>query len=225
MMGHQTNKYRVWLRRCRLFSILWIACLAAPAYSAESVELRGMFDSRAAVLIIDGKQHVVRVNENVQGVVLLSVGKREVTVRYNGQQQTIPLSRRVGANYKVPVINSVRIASQQGGHYWTQAQINGKTTRVVVDTGATAVTINFSTARHLGIDYEDGATSTVSTANGLVTAKAVILESITIGSITRNQVQAVVLLDDALPVTLLGNSFLSGVDMRTEDGVLVLTER
>lgn len=202
-----------------------LGLLVIPAYSADSVQLRGLFDSRAAVLVIDGKQSVVRINESVQGVTLLSVGKRDVTVRYNGQQQTIPLSRRIGANYKVPVVNTVRIASQQGGHYWTQAQINGKSIRVVVDTGATAVTINFSTARHLGIDYEDGDTTEVSTANGTVAAKTVILESITIGEITRNQVQAVILMDDSLPVTLLGNSFLSGVDMRTEDGVLVLTQR
>jgi aspartyl protease family protein len=204
--------------------MLWLL-LFTPVYAAETVQLKGMFDSRAAVLVIDGKQSVVRVNERVQGVTLLSVGNRDVVVRYNGQIQKIPLSRRIGANYKVPVVNTVRIASQQGGHYWTQAQINGKSIRVVVDTGATAITLNFSTARRLGIDHADGKVSQVATANGTVAAKAVALDSVTIGSITRHQVQAVVLMDDSLPVTLLGNSFLSGVDMRTEDGVLILTQR
>jgi len=55
--------------------------------------------------------------------------------------------------------------------------------------------------------------------------RMVVLKKVTIGAISRYNISAVVALNDALPVILLGNSFLSGVDMRTENGVLILEQR
>lgn len=202
-----------------------LCLLAVSAYGVQTIQLKGIFGSKAAVLVIDGQREVVKLNQTVEGVTLLKVNKKDVQVRYNDQLHTIALSRQIGAAYKVPVVNTVRLARQKGGHYWTQVSLDGVQIPALIDTGATAITINFSTAKKLGINYQEGKTSKVSTANGVVAAKEVVLDQVTIGSIKERQVSAVVLMDDSLEVTLLGNSFLSRVGLQTEDGVMILTQK
>ena len=82
--------------------------------------------------------------------------------------------------------------------------------RGLVDTGATYVAINSSTARKLGLTlgpadfkYE------VRTANGLTNAALVHLNRMEIGSISVSDVEAFVLNDQALSATLIGMSFMS----------------
>ena len=95
----------------------------------------------------------------------------------------------------------------------------------VVDTGATHIAFNLSTAKRLGIDYENGRPSWTSTANGVKEVRLVTLDKVSVGSLTYSNIMASVSLDDALPVILLGNSFLQHVDLRKQDGVLILEDR
>lgn len=197
----------------------------APSYAIDSVLVKGLFKNKAAVLVIDGQQSVVKVGNTQQGVTLVSVTSREAVVLVDGEKKTLSLSKQIGGSYKKPKVRTVRIASQQGGHYWVQGQINGRSVRFVVDTGATSISFNMSTAKRLGVNYEEGEITYASTANGVTEARKVLLQKVTIGQITKHQVAALVMLDDSLPVVLLGNSFLSGVEMRTDNGVLILEDK
>jgi len=202
--------------------LLLLLLYALPSHGAGSVLVKGLFKNKAAVLVIDGEQSVVKVGATTGGVTLVSTTSREAVVLIDGEQRTLSLSKQIGASYKKPTTRTVRIASQKGGHYWVQGQINGLSVRFVVDTGATSIALNQLTAKRLGIQYEDGDIVHAATANGVAEARKVLLPKVTIGPITQYQVEALVMPDDSLPTVLLGNSFLRHVEMRTDNGVLIL---
>ena len=110
------------------------------------------------------------------------------------------------------------------GHFQVDARINGKSASMLVDTGASAIAINLSTARRLGISPGTlSFTARVNTANGVVEAAPAVLNRIEIGGISVRDVQALVLPDKALSGTLIGMTFLSRLSsFRVEDGALHL---
>ena len=55
------------------------------------------------------------------------------------------------------------------GHFYTVGQVNGRSVRFVVDTGATLISIPASEARRLSIDYQKGQKALMRTANGNTT--------------------------------------------------------
>jgi len=92
----------------------------------------------------------------------------------------------------------------------------------MVDTGATTVAMNLPTAKALGLNYRAGEAINVNTANGVATAYIVMLDSVRVGDVEVRNVMASVSMGDFPAEILLGNSFLSRVDMRRENGLLVL---
>ncbi|MGE0283992.1 MAG: TIGR02281 family clan AA aspartic protease [Rhizobiaceae bacterium] len=104
---------------------------------------------------------------------------------------------------------SVALQSDDRGHYVGEFKLNGRKTEAMVDTGATVIAINSSTARRIGLSLRNSDfTGKVGTANGMVAAAPVMLDSVEIGRIKIDNVQAVVIDDAALPSTLIGMSFL-----------------
>ncbi len=205
--------------RWLIFAVL--AGFSAIVFSANSITVKGLFGG-AALLIIDGEQVLLKKGKEKFGVKLISATSKDALLEINGQRQRVGLSKQIGGQYRAPDKTIVRLTSQRGGHYWTRGQVNGRGVDFLVDTGASLIAMNISTARRLGIDYEKGERSGISTANGVVETRLVTLNKVTIGGITQYNVAASVSLNDALPVTLLGNSFLSRVNLRTDDGVLVM---
>ncbi|MEO0497986.1 MAG: TIGR02281 family clan AA aspartic protease [Pseudomonadota bacterium] len=116
------------------------------------------------------------------------------------------------------------IAAGRNGHFKPQAKLNRVAIPVLVDTGASSVALNKSTARKLGLRSSQLQFDVqVSTANGNVMAAHAKLDTVSIGKITVRDVQALVLDDDALDTVLLGNSFLSRLrSYRVSDGRLIL---
>lgn len=105
---------------------------------------------------------------------------------------------------------SLTLESGQGGHYPVEARIEGRRLDFIVDTGASLVILRESDAARAGIrpmrsDY----TAAVSTANGKIMAARASLDRVEVGGITVENVQALVLPDEALSKNLLGMSFLS----------------
>ena len=46
------------------------------------------------------------------------------------------------------------VAMEPDGHYWAEADVDGKRVRFLVDTGATAVALTLNDARRLGLDLD-----------------------------------------------------------------------
>ncbi len=119
---------------------------------------------------------------------------------------------------------NVQLKADAQGHYNGNFKINGKPVEGLIDTGATYVALNETTARHLGysvasLDYRNA----VNTANGQTKAAYVRLDRIDIGGIRVRDVDALVLKDEALGSTLIGVSFLKKLaSYSVEDGALRL---
>ncbi|HET6321165.1 MAG TPA: TIGR02281 family clan AA aspartic protease [Hyphomicrobium sp.] len=120
----------------------------------------------------------------------------------------------------------VEIAAQDNGHFNTEADINGRSVEVMIDTGATMVALSYEDAERAGLFLrEKDFTRAVSTANGVARVAPVTLDRVTVGHITVRDVPAAVAERGRLKTSLLGMSFLSrlsGFDMRA--GRLILQE-
>jgi aspartyl protease family protein len=96
-----------------------------------------------------------------------------------------------------------------GGHFEINATVNGHTTPMIFDTGASAVVLTVADAQAAGIDTGGlSYTIPVSTANGTGRAARVRLERIVVGGIVREGIVAFVTEPGALNTSLLGMTFL-----------------
>jgi aspartyl protease family protein len=94
----------------------------------------------------------------------------------------------------------------------------------MVDTGATWISIGKSDAARANVDYQQGMPTTMSTANGFSRAWRVTLNSVRIGDVLLNQVDAVVM-ESEQPVALLGMSFLNRMEMKRDGMTMILKKR
>ena len=118
-----------------------------------------------------------------------------------------------------PSGRKVEIAADDRGHYVGDFKINGRKVEAMIDTGATAVAFNLSTARRLGLQVKlSDMKNTVNTANGQARATLVMVDRLEIGRITIQNVEAVVLEDQALSGTLIGMTFLNRLKKFQVDG-------
>ncbi|UCH73753.1 MAG: TIGR02281 family clan AA aspartic protease [Rhodospirillales bacterium] len=117
------------------------------------------------------------------------------------------------------MLASGELAFRRGadGHFYIDAEVNGRPIRFLVDTGASEIVLSPADARRLGF-----APSTLTydriyqTANGIGRGAAVTLQSVAVGSIRFHGVAASVN-DAAMSESLLGMSFLdrlSGYEVR-----------
>jgi aspartyl protease family protein len=120
---------------------------------------------------------------------------------------------------------SAVISADPGGHFTGLFAINGRKEEGLIDTGASMVAINISTAQRLGIAKADlDFRYAVDTANGKARAAYIRLNRVEIGPVRMENVGAMVLDDKALSGTLIGMSFLKGLSSyRVEDGRMHLT--
>jgi aspartyl protease family protein len=215
----------------RLHSIVILALLCAlpgvlaslPARAAD-VSLIGTFETKAAILSIDsGAPKTIRVGQTFGGVTVVTVEKDRATVEIDGKRRTLVRGQTYSSG-AASGAQSVTLSAGAGGHFMTDGQINGGTVRFVVDTGATAIALPASDATRLGIDYRKGERGITQTANGQAQVYVVKLNSVRIGGIELQNVDAVVI-EQGLNIALLGNTFLNRVEMRREGATMTLTRR
>ena len=194
--------------------------------SAQTVSLGGSLGNNA-LLVIDGKAKNVGLGSTVDGVKLISVTGNDATVEVQGKRVALRLGGaqvNLGGKASEGGGNQIVLTMESGGHFLADGAINGKVVRFVVDTGATTVSLGQSDADRLGIDYKNGQRGYVSTANGAVPAYRVSLTSVRVGDVQVYNVDATVL-PAAMPVVLLGNSFLGRFQMKRENDRMTLDKR
>jgi aspartyl protease family protein len=107
-------------------------------------------------------------------------------------------------------LRSLNIPRDRRGHFETDGRIDGQRITFMVDTGASVVALNESSAARFGLRPTPGQyTANVSTANGTVKAARTRIEMLDVGGLIVRDVDAMVLPDEALSENLLGLSFLS----------------
>jgi aspartyl protease family protein len=120
----------------------------------------------------------------------------------------------------------VLLRSDPRGHFIADFKLNGRGLQAMVDTGATVVAINRSTARRIGLRLApDDFKYEVQTANGSTRAASAMIDRIQIGRISVEAVEAVVLDDKALDGILVGMSFLNRLSkFEVQNGALVMQQ-
>jgi aspartyl protease family protein len=121
---------------------------------------------------------------------------------------------------------SVVIVRGRGGQFAVRTRVDGVPLTMLVDTGATFVTLTLSDAAGAGIDIRSLAfTVPIRTANGLIRAAMITIDKLVVGTIVRERLPALVAPPDTLTESLLGMSFLETLKGYSISGDrLVLTD-
>ncbi len=210
-------------------TVLAAACLLL-AHSAwgQTVAINGVLGSKALLIVDGGFPKAVAVGDTYKGVKVLAIQGEQVSLDLGGKRQTL----RVG-DAPASVGNSagqqlsggrVVLTAGPGGHFMSEGQINGRVVQFMVDTGATTVAMSVSDAKRIGLNYQNGQTVQMSTANGVTQGWRVQLDSVRLGDVMISGVEAVVS-PGSMPYVLLGNSFLSRFQMNRNNDQMVLERR
>ncbi|MBK6470458.1 MAG: retroviral-like aspartic protease family protein [Betaproteobacteria bacterium] len=213
-------------RIARAATAALLLALAASAVQAQLVVLSGRMGERA-LLVVDGQPYTMSVGQTVAGVKLLRWNGEVAEVERGGRVHPM----RVG---ETPVLlgmappraaaREIVLTAGSGGHFTAGGSINGKQVRFMVDTGATLVSLGKDDADRLGVDLSSARRATTQTANGPVPVWLVTLTSVRVGEVELANVGAAVV-PQPMPMVLLGNSFLSRLQMKRENDTMRLELR
>ena len=210
------------LRSSIVASLLFLLPVAGHAVDINVI---GLFPGKAVVVIDGGPIRTLSVGQKTaQGVTLLSTDRESAIFEIGGQQKKLSIGQHRAGPTSAQSSQSATLTADTRGHFVVEGQINGGSVRFLVDTGATAVALSSADATRLGIDYRKGQRGLVGTANGTATAYRVKLDTVQVGGIVANNVDAAVL-EGSLPMALLGMSFLNRTDMKREGQTMVLIKR
>lgn len=209
--------------------LLWSAllCLATSPALAQQVALSGMAGGKALVVIDGAPPRFLGAGQTHLGVKLLSTQGEAAVIEINGQLQTLrvgdaPVS--VGRRGNDQGAQRIVLTADAQGHFMPPGQINGRAVQFMVDTGATLVILSEADAKRINLKYEQGQKVRVSTANGGAVGYQVRLDSVKVGDAQVYEVPAIVL-PQAMPYVLLGNSFLTRFQMQRSNDQLTLEKR
>ncbi|MBI3937389.1 MAG: TIGR02281 family clan AA aspartic protease [Betaproteobacteria bacterium] len=214
------------LVRVRNRRVVYLAfLLAAGVAGAAEVNVIGLTAGKAVVVIDGGKPRTMRAGEeSPEGVKLISASTESALFEINGRRRTLT----IGSSISVASATggrSVTLAADGAGHFITTGYVNGAPVRFMVDTGASLVTLSVSEAKRAGVNYLSGVRGYTVTANGRVPAYKVKLDTVKIGDVTLNNLDGVVLEGNALPIGLLGMSFLNRMEMKRDGSTMTLIKR
>jgi len=214
--------WAIWVRGV---AVLCALTGGSPAI-AQEVGLAGVFPGKAVLLIGGGPPRTVAVGATTgEGVKLLAVGGDTATVEVEGKKRVLRVGQHVvSAPSSGDGSTKAVLTADAGGHFLTMGSINGASVRFLVDTGASTIALGAGEARRIGVDAGKGEPATFSTPNGVVTARVVKLDSVRVGDIVINRVDAAVVPQE-MPVVLLGLSFLNRLEMQREGQTMTLRRR
>ena len=160
-------------------------------------EVLGAIVSWAAILVVVVAAYAYRSE-------LAGVGGRLLGVLVPG----IPISGQLAGEGG----SSVVIMRNGDGHFAVRSSVDGVPMTMLVDTGASLVTLTPADAATIGVDtakLEFG--MPIDTANGMIRAAPIMIDRLSIGTIERHDIKALVAPPGALQESLLGMSFLDSL--------------
>lgn len=203
----------------------WALLLVAAQAGSHEIRAIALFPGRA-MLEIDGAQRLLKVGEtSPEGVRLVASNSRRAELELDGKRVSLGLSQHVASHFSQAEYAEVRIPRDAQGHYFVGGDINGHPVEFMVDTGATRIAMNSRDADRLGLPWKSRPRGATSTAGGIVTSHELTLSKVSVGGITVREVPATVVIGEHPPHLLLGNSFLTKVEMAEDVGTLVLRQK
>lgn len=207
---------------CLVFSLL-----STGAWADTQVNVVGLFNGKAVLIINNGKPQTLAVGQSsVEGVKLIAADSGKAVLLVEGKRRELGMGQaaRVAGGGSSQA-SSVTLYADAAGHYITEGQVNGANLRFLLDTGSTAIAMNSDDARRAGIDYKKGERIQTQTANGNVDAYHVVINTLKLGDVLMNQVDGIVIEGNAPSLVLLGMSALNRMDMKHEGIALTLTKK
>jgi aspartyl protease family protein len=210
-----------------------LLCLSAfmmsnSAIAIDKIVVNGLFKDKA-IVTIDGKQRVLKKGKaSPEGALLIEANSQQAIIEIEGEQETYTLGTHLGSNKtKKPTTGEkLIIAPDSRGMYSLSGSINGSPVSFVVDTGASAVSMNSNTAKRLVIDYKLIGKKGISyTASGKDEIYIVNLKRVRVGNIELRNIEGVVHEGGFPVITLLGMSFLGKLDMKREGRIMELEKK
>ena len=199
--------------------------IASVAQAADVVVV-GLFAGKAVVVVNGGAPRTLSVGQATpEGVRLLSAKSDSAEFEIDGKRKVLNLGEGRYGRAAASTSPAVTLYADGDGHFISDGTINGISVRFVVDTGATAVSMNSRQAGHLGLNYRSGSRSRASTANGTIVVYNIKLDTVRVGGIELHNVDAVVHEGDHPTIVLLGMTFLNRIEMRRDGTLLTLTQR
>jgi aspartyl protease family protein len=219
-MDFDVGRGRALQALCLLVALPWVWVTDAWA----SVTLSGLLGEKALISVNGSPPKVMAVGDIHQGVKLLAVRGQQVEVEEAGRRRVLGMGFSSGGANAAGGGKAILTADAQG-HFSVQGEINGSQARFLVDTGASLVSLPLSVAQRAGVRLDKAQQVGVNTANGQVRAYKVLLNSVRVGEVRANLVEALIMEDRQLQVCLLGMSFLNRVNMNREGDLLTLSQR
>ena len=202
-----------------------MACLATPLALAVDVGLAGLFPGKTLLTINGGPPRIVALGVTTQeGVKVISIAGDTATLEFDGQKRVLRVGQNVASQSSGGGQVSAVLTADNAGHYLTTGTVNGSPIRFLVDTGASLISLGASDARRLGIDASKGKRGMTQTANGQSEIFLVKLDTVKVGDIVLNNVDAAVMQQD-MPFALLGMSFLNRMEIQQGGQTMTLKKR
>jgi aspartyl protease family protein len=209
-----------------------LGLLASTGATAMDINVVGLFPNKAVVQIEDGALRTLSVGQKIRDdIILLSVGRDGATFNIRGRSVVLALgtgraqTNPSAATNDPSATNYAKVPTNAQGDLVADGEVNGMPVRFFVDTGATFITIPAREASRLGLDFRNGRKIVMETVNGDVLGYRLKLDTVRVGGIDVDNVEAVVIESKSLSSVLLGMSFLNRVDFRREGATLTLTKR
>ena len=214
----------------KLFILILLACVTLTfqqtVNAIDKLEVQGLFSNKA-VLSVDGKRHIVAVGKtSPEGVKVVSVNRSGAVLDVDGEQKQYDLGAAISTSFEKRKAQKETIYVNSAGMYMTFGNINGRSARFLVDTGASVIAMNTEQAKKFGIRYDkDGIPAGVSTASGYEKAYRVRLKSVTVGGITETNVDAMVIDGNHPGPILLGMTFLGRLSVEHSGNAMTLLQK
>jgi aspartyl protease family protein len=201
--------------------------LPLSAYSDTDINVVGLFNNKAIVIINKGKPLTLTAGQPaVQGVRLLQADSQKAVLEVEGKRKELGMGQAATVvGNAASAIPSVTLYADARGHHFSEGQINGATFRILIDTGASAISMNSTDAKKAGIDYKKGETVQLNTANGIANGYLVTINTLRLQGLVLNQVEGVVMEGTSPQVVLLGMTALNRLEMKREGIALTLTKK
>ena len=205
-------------------ALLLTALGTGAAQAQTAVALAGILGSKALLVVNGSAPRGIATGETHQGVRVISVEKEQALVEVDGARRSLRLGEAPVSVGSRTGGRRVVLMADARGHFINTGMINGTRMQYMVDTGASTVAIGKPDADRMGLQYTKGQPVQMNTANGVAQGWLIRLDSVRIGDVEVNGVEAVVT-PQSMPYVLLGNSLLGAFQMTRTNDQLVLEKR
>jgi len=203
-----------------------LCLLCHNAFALPDIQVHGLMPNQA-VVSINGTQRILKVGKpSPEGVSLVSADSKKAVLEWEGERVERTLTKTITNNFSAPATkDEVRIERGHNNHYFTPGHINGRLVSFMVDTGAFTIAMTPAEADRLSLNWRKGERFIAGTAGGGTPGYTVMLNNVSVGGITVNNIEGAVIVAEGNTDILLGMTFLEKTEMREENNALILRKK